>query len=263
MDQTTDERIWSYVLGGMDDQERKDMERSMQDDETLREQVRKAEQARRLYSTLIPFVDTDVETDTLVEKIVRGWEQSDTTFHANPSAGKEGAPQPSRGIDSKPLTRSPTPFLRRTLVAMAACLMILISIPSFFSPDTLEWMEPQLVVLKQKGPGSDQTVSVYSTETFEILSSELREIINQEYEKRRTEFWWSPWFRWQSDWRLQIQIHELYEGILQAEVAAYGDDPSSPLRAWMEYAESIDSFRSRVQSFGTEIATSLANLNNE
>ena len=263
MDQSTDERIWSYVLGGMNDRERTDMERAMQDDEALRDRIKKAEEARQLYGTLIPFVDTDVDTDILVEKIVRGWEQSDVKFRADPSAVKEGAPKLPIAVDSASPPRRSAPYMRRNLLAMAACLLILASIPSFFSPDTLEWMEPQLVLLKQKGPNSDQSVSTYSTETFGTLSSELRVIINQEYEKRRTESLWSSWFRWDSDWRLQIQIHELYEGILQAEVAAYGDDPLSPLGTWMEYAESVDSFRSRIQSFGTEVATALASMTNE
>ena len=263
MDWTTDERIWSYVLGGMNDQERMDMERAMQEDEALRDKIKEAQEAKRLYGTLIPFVDTDVETDTLVEKIIRGWEQSDAAFHADSSAKEAVAPRPPVAVGSAPSARPSAPYFRRTLVAMAACLVILISIPSYFAPDALEWMEPQLVLLKQKGPGLDQAVSMYSTETFEILSSELRELINQEYNARRAGSWWNTWFRWHPDWQLQIQIHELYDGILQAEVAAYGDDPSTPLETWMEYAESVDSFQSRVNSFGAEVATDLAGMDKQ
>ena len=275
MDQTTDERIWSYVLGGMNDQDREAMERSMQDDPALRDRVKKAEQAGQMYRTLIPCIDTDVDMDTLVEKIIKGWEQSEGINHTGPSDVQGTALRPSAPVESTPPKQASTPFVRRTLLAMAACMVVLVSIPSLFAPDTLEWMEPRLVVLKYKGWSSTNTIALtnvydetstkarYTKETFAALSSELRTIIKREYATHRAKSVWNTWLRWHADWRLQIQIQELFDGILQVQVAAYGEDPLSPTGTWMEYAESVDSFRSQIQSFGTKVAKELARLNHE
>jgi hypothetical protein len=249
------DRIWAYVLESMNDLEREQMERDIEADPALRSEVEKTRQSSEVIGSLVARIEADVEPETLEQKILKGWERSESAVEIENRLEERAPPRPPQRA-----VRPMIPFSARPLIAMAACLLILVGGHFYLAQESLTWMEPRLETLGFKGPDAQ---SAYSRETLRDLSTRLGAEINEAYEAAGPDSFWKRIFRYRSDWDLQIQIHELDDGILQIDVAAYGDDPEISAKEWIEYADSEEAFNALIEPFGAEVASTLASMQDE
>jgi len=250
------DRIWAYVLESMDDLEREQMERDIEADPALRSEVEKTRQSSEVLGSLVARLDADIEPGTLEQKILKGWERSEAAVGLEDPRAEDAPPKRPSQSSVPPMI----PFSVRPLVAVAACLLILVGGHFYLASESLTWMEPRLETRAFKGPDAQ---SAYSRETLQDLSTRLGAAISGAYEAAGGDSFWNRIFRYRSDWDLQIQIHELDDGILQIDVAAYGDDPGISTKEWIEYVDSEEAFQALVEPFGAEIASTLASMKDE
>jgi hypothetical protein len=238
----------------MDDREREDMVRAMRDDPELRAEVLRVERADRLFGTLIPRVDDAVDEEALERKILAAWER-DTGRGASPSA-EEAAPAPA-GAPARPLI----PFALRPVLALAACLAVLLGAHIATAPPALQWMDPDLGVRVDRG--ADPASTAYREEDLVRLAGEFEQTLRDAYRARRGHSAPADWLRRRPDWRLRIHLHELDDGLLQAEVDALRADGDAPVRTWSELSESAAGFRADSAAWAGEIADDLAGMTQE
>jgi hypothetical protein len=150
--QRTEDGIWAYLHGALDEAARRDLEQRMAADPSLRGRCDQARRLDRLLRATLTEVGTGADTgdEALVEQALAAWERDQQAAHATPVA-------PSASRAARPRIHQSWAF-RLGAVGLAAALLAVALLPVFQKPGApppAAWAPVAFAPLRTRGaPGA-------------------------------------------------------------------------------------------------------------
>lgn len=233
------DRIWAYVHGQMSRRERKDMERSLQEDPELRQALEDVKQADSTLRALMPIAEWQEEE--LPDRILQSIE-ADSKKAARDARRESGTAALRRLID---MFRVPQFRLAPLAVATAVALLLLVCMP-YFTRDPIRWDSPEFVPMEYRGDPA-QGPGVYTRADAKACLSLVKKALGNEIERSRGI---------DGRWRLSFRFDELPKGKFIVRVTARGAAPER-VEEWTLDCEDLGAYESEVQALARRIVSVL------
>ena len=234
----TDERLWQFLHGEMDDAGRDDLERAMDADDGLKERCERARRLDGALRALLPKMgEPESDPERLAERACAAWEEDQRRAGLAVSARK---PALARGLWAWRKA-----LLGGAALAAAAALMAVVS-PALRGPHGVSWEPPRFSPLVLRGSGV--APKVVDAAAAGRCRRALAEAVSRVAAERRVEL--------PRGLAFSFQVQELREGALSVAVQAKSAD-GRLAGEWLGDYSSAEAFLKQAEASAARIVEAL------
>jgi len=251
MEETVDrERIWAYVHGELPQQERAGLERAIEQDATIRDELEAIRSFDDRLRALMPL--TEQTQEGLGSRILEAWEKE------TQDKAQERAPGGRLVFFPRLRELLTAPRFGRVVLgvaAAAAAILILTGVPHYYG-GPIRWEKPEFTCVHYRGAEAE-SVSHYTGEDAATCFSLLRERVQAGYDRQQGKARRLFGLAGKREWTLSFRFQELPKRDFCVIVNAC-DTRRNPVGKWTRYYSTVEEFRKDVDELGSEIAGKLA-----
>jgi hypothetical protein len=249
MNNDNQSRLWAYVHGELNTEERQAMERALQDDRELRDEAERIKLLDRELRTLVPLIGRG-EAE-LERTVLEAWEQSPEALDL-----KRGPMPVPLGVSRSESDGRRFQVAWGAVAAIAACMLLMLG-GHFLSAPAVEWTHPDIA-----GPAAIRGTGaplerLYAAEEMQNFSAALGNAVMVAYNETLTGGERRPWFRMKPEWKLRAHFQELRGGNFVVQVEAFEPDKTEMMKEWTQYFSSREDFSSSMTSYARMMAGDL------